>query len=178
MGAGSSLAASNGTNGGSNGTGVGNPNNPYEGTGVAHYDVVTDGLNGSNYFNGTEITDYQAYYTKVFSVLKIKYQDCDNGISCFNVVDVQNVIEEVSSDNKNLVASLNNVNGISQNVKTVLHSYFNGIMNSNNSTPFINYSIDAENVILNSSMNNLDKIIILSTMSNARIGVQFWNPNM
>lgn len=164
-----------------------NSNNPYDNSGLAHYQIVDEGLfTSNNYFDGSGIINYQAYYDRVFEVLKIRFQNCDGYKNCFSLTDIENKANALSGDNKNMSSFMNNLSKVlpadqedylTEDVQDVLKSYFSGFINSNRSDKFSQYSISVENIIVNSSFSSVEKAILLSTMSQARVGHQYWNPN-
>lgn len=154
-----------------------NSNNYYEGVGISHYILVDEALNGnSNWFVNNQI-DYSLYLDRVFEVLKQQNFNCDNFKTCsyLSPSNVSNLVQQVLSSNLNLHVFVNQ-SGYSNIVKVIFNNYYQVMAWLQNypSGFFANYSILVENIITNSGLNEVDKVILLSNMSTSRIGVQYW----
>jgi hypothetical protein len=156
---------------------ISNPNNPYDYVGYQHYSICKAALTNRELVFTNGVLDYDKYYEFVFKYLKIDLNNnCDNHKSCYCANSLQTTIQSINVT-QSLPAWMNSFSdpNISEDVHQILKDYFTGYINSNNYSKFVEYSLSCESIITNSSLPQLDKAIILSTMSTARYGADFWN---
>ncbi len=160
-------------------TGGSNPNNPYDFMGAVHYDIVNTMLNDKEEYFPNNQLDYAKYEQLVFAQLKVKYQDCDDKKAIFPCAFYSSEILFHANRTGNIVSyfTSNNsrISAMSSNVRLIIKDYSQAIQATNNKSDFTQYSLACENIIVGSSLNDLDKMQILSYMATARYGIAYYN---
>ncbi|GEM_PF-6041940 len=153
-----------------------NNQNPYEFVGLFHYKVINEELRKSygSYKNMDEVlfenhfNDFVAYkdrQTVIYPELNrsnYPYEDYEQDFEAF-ITFHDGVKEEWLSQEMNLHSL------------EVLQNYFTLLEESKSVKDFVDKSLDAEEFLLaDISLGLTEKELLLSTMSTARIGLQYW----
>ena len=159
-------------------SGSSNSNNPYDFMGALHYDIVNIMLNNKNEYFPNNNLNYAKYEELVFAQLKVKYQDCDDKKASFPADFYSSEILFHANRTEDIVSyfSIDNprISGMSNNVRLIIQDFSRAIQETTNKSDFIKYSISCENIIVNSCLNNYDKMQILSYMATARYGISYY----
>lgn len=149
-----------------------NTNNPYDNIGYNHYYSINQALSDTtNYLDANGNYSNSNFYN--FSSNLLLQNGVINSTQLSSYTSTNNNLLE-SYVQEDIVNSLYNANKISSDTRNIMTNYFNALYSTTHAAAFENYSIQAENLIVNSTMNSLDKEAILSTMATARYGVHYW----
>lgn len=154
-----------------------NLNNPYDNIGEVHYIIVNE-LIENDLGNSFENFDNQQYYFQTINLLannefwtleELDVYEYNIYFSTFSSIKSSYQNNEMASD------YIKNLDHLTQKVRDVLYVYIKAFESSTSTSSFINYSINVEDLILNSTeLDSLDKMQVLSVMSTARLGIQYW----
>lgn len=176
---------SNISGGGSSGTTsrqiVSNEINPYDSYGYWHYASIDNVLVEPERYLSEEVYDNERFYvsTKEF-LLENGVEDYSDGLT----IDQANVKLKLNSDILEKYGFLGDLKhrydrgDISQSVYEIMHPYYDIFSRTSNIEEFVEYSLQAEELIVNSELENKDKGVILSTMATARYGMQYWSKEL
>ncbi|AXT53196.1 hypothetical protein D1818_21060 [Aquimarina sp. BL5] len=157
-----------------------NQTNPYDSYGYWHYSSIDNVLvNPERYLNGEDFDNEQFYEaTKEFL--------SDNNVGDYS--DYENFSLDEANEKLMFSSDLLETYGllggleykfekgfITELVYEILKPYYKILENSNNIQEFVDYSLQAEELIVNSILERKDKQIVLSTMATARYGMQYWS---
>lgn len=178
-GAGESLEAADGTAEKKSMAMQPNDNNPYDNIGFHHYNCLNLALENNNNYIENGIYSNSNFYifcknylinNGVYFENNFQYFTLNNSNVNFDYVKSKEILS-INEFNELLF----NNNKISSFVYNYLAPYFECLLATNNITNFVNYSINAENLVVSSSLTSIDKQIVLEVMSTARYGIQYWN---
>jgi len=153
-----------------------NINNPYDFVGILHYEIMGEMTsNHETYWVNNEL-NYSLYKEMVFSKLKSYSIDNFNNFNDdfwikeikFHAAWQEEYIEYFSSSNSRLST-------LSNTCLSIAEDYYSALTLTNNTDDFVQYSINAENLVVNSNLIDIEKKYLLIFMSTARIGVGYYN---
>ena len=160
-------------------TGEPNPNNPYDFIGDIHYDIVDEMVNNYDLYMVNGELNYSKYEKLVFDHLKLKYENCDDKKHCFQCNFFASEIQFHANRDGNIVSyfveSNPRLNGMSSVVRNIIKEYSQAIQSTNKKGDFTEYSIACEDIIVNSQLNEQEKLQVLSYMATARYGINYYN---
>ena len=83
-------------------------------------------------------------------------------------------MNHLGEDMTDVVAFMQSSGDLSEDESNILKSYFQAMEASGSYESFVNYSISAEEIIVNSSYSDETKQMVLSIMSTARFDLKYW----
>ena len=156
-----------------------NPNNQYEFVGLRHNQAAVNILNNKDYYydvKGNLIVD-RAYDYSIQLISQDKFVGTIG--SYYNVENAQQTMTFVTSNLNyqyyDFTTLYNQQGKISNTEKEILDLYFDGLKYTVNNDGFQDYSVQFENTITNSSLDEVSKAKLLSVMSLTRYSNAFWD---
>ena len=156
-----------------------NPGNIYDYVGEEHYELLNAAyVSGASYFTD-EVFETDAFYNdgKAYMLSNLGYSDDD--FRAYTVEQNNSVLaHRMSNGDLNSIDYLQLMyreNMISRSVRDALLPYYTCFEVTSDVREFEAYSIEAENIVASSTMSDLDKSLVLSSMATARHGALYWN---
>lgn len=157
-----------------------NETNPYDSYGYWHYASIDNVLvDPERYLDGEDFDNTRFYETT-------KEFLSDHGVG--NHADYESITLDLANEKLAFNSELFNryalsgglsyllENGkIQESVYQVMKPYYNVLENVTSSQEFVDYSLQAEELVVNSELKRKEKEIVLSTMATARYGIQYWS---
>jgi len=154
-----------------------NLNNPFDDIGEIHYLIVNE-LIDNDLGDSFEGFDNEQYYFQTISLLANNEFWTLEELNVFeyNIYSSNFSFVKSSFQNNELASDyVKKLKYLTQEVQNVLYVYIKAFEASTSTSDFINYSINVEDLILNSTqLSSFEKMQVLSVMSTARIGIQYW----
>jgi hypothetical protein len=165
-----------GLNGGPSGgtTLTANAANMYDIAGLIHYDIIASAYRTPSSVFVNDQLDYSLYFDFSFDVMKANNLDMDRYKQYFSVRFLQETTADALGE-QSLTGLVNSSKFLDATEKSILTSYFHAFNKTTESASFGPYSVQVENSIVNSSLPDRSKIILLITMATARHGVAYWD---
>lgn len=149
----------------------GNFNNPYDFMGLHHYKIIDT-------FESINSATLDDFYDIARDYLLASDLDIDPTAIISNAQLSTLSTEHEPYKSQNISFLLDNYStGLSTESIQVIKLYSEALENSNNLEDFITYSLSAEDIIITSKIDGFDKLFILSYMSTARYGAEYWGLN-
>jgi hypothetical protein len=154
-------------------------NNDYDGVGYYHYYMINSAsVSTQNYLDANGKFSVQSFRSFAGNLLVNEEVITQQKLSNFTTQNLNYQISYLQNNMTNgltgLLTTLYNDNKISLEAKNFLSPYFQALETTTDVDAFINYSENAEDIVIASSLNSIDKQVILSTMATARYGVHYW----
>ena len=172
------------SNGGQNGSNTGqteaNETNPYDSYGYWHYASIDNVLvDPKLYLNGEDF-DNELFYEATIKFLSKNDvgSDSDYENLTLDLVNEKLAFSTEVFDHYGLSGGLTyllEIGNIQESVYEVMLPYYSVLENVNSSEEFVDYSLQVEELVLDSELEEKEKEIVLSTMATARYGIQYWS---
>ncbi len=177
-GVGSSLVEAGTTPKQAKGDNVINPNNEFDFIGNIHVVMLANVLSQyDEFFIENKLNTEKFYNYAINELCKLNIINID-AARAYTLTNLNSTLLYIDNNyNDDLTLTINKMyvdKMISTTVKEILVSYFTAMYNSNNFQEFVGYSFEAEDMIINSSLDETSKVVILATMSTTRHDLNYW----